>query len=95
MPLILRRKPRPPRTVGPIEPVHALNPHRPLIVRQERAYGPHRVYDLRFNQWVGDSFAHWCEADAYREQLLNLHQETPAADTWTAADEADVRRLCS
>ena len=95
MPLILQRKPRPPRNVDPIERIHALNPRRPLIIRQERAYGNHRVYDLRLGQYVGPGFRDWCDAETYREQLENLDRLTGQAHTWTAADEAMVRRLCS
>lgn len=95
--LILRKKKRridDPRH-APLTRVSALDPRHPLMVRQERPYGPHRVYDLRFNQWVGPSFVHWCEADAYREQLLEFYRLTPAADTWTAEDEIEIRRICS
>ena len=96
MSLILRRKPpRQSSRHAPLARVSALDPHHPLIVRQERAYGPHRVYDLRFNQFVGPSFSHWCEAEAHKEQMLELYRLTPAAHTWTAADEAAVRRVCS
>lgn len=96
MPLILRRKPpRPPSRHAPLARVSALDPRHPLMIRQERAFGPYRVYDLRFGQFVGPGFALRHDADLHLLSLLELFRLTPAADTWTDADEQEIRRMCS